>query len=89
MQNNRTPLYWVSYRGHTKIVAMLLKFGADFRTCDNVSTFYYVITFSTLSEYINLILIHIMFCGSKLLLEHVKRVFVFTFCSKISTMVFY
>ena len=42
MQNGRTLLFWASFRGHTEIVAMLLKFGADFRRCHTVSTFYYV-----------------------------------------------
>ena len=44
MQNDRTLLFWASFRGHTEIVAMLLKFGADFRSCHTVSTFYYITT---------------------------------------------
>ena len=40
MQNDRTPLYWASFRGHTEIVAMLLKFGADFSSYHMVRTSY-------------------------------------------------
>ena len=42
MQNDRTPLFWASFRGHTDIVAMLLKFDADFSVCSMVSISYYV-----------------------------------------------
>jgi ankyrin repeat protein len=37
MQNNRTPLFWASARGHTKIVEILLKGGADFISRRKVS----------------------------------------------------
>ena len=50
MQNDRTPLYWASFRGHTEIVAMLLKFGADFSSCSKVSTSYFITFISAVSE---------------------------------------
>ena len=50
MQNDRTPLYLASLRGHTEIVAMLLKFGADFSSCDTVSTSYFITPISAVSE---------------------------------------
>ena len=46
MQNDRTALYWASFRGHTDIVVMLLKFGADYRSCSMVSTSNYIIPIS-------------------------------------------
>ena len=52
MQNDRTPLYWASFRGHTEIVAMLLKFGADLSSCDMVSTSCFITPISTVSEYV-------------------------------------
>ena len=53
IQNDGTPLYWASFRGHTEIVAMLLKFGADFSSCDTVSTSYYITPISIISEYVD------------------------------------
>ena len=53
MQNDRTPLLWASFRGHTEIVAMLLKFGADFSSCDTVSTSYFITPISAVSEYVD------------------------------------
>ena len=50
MQNDRTPLYWASFRGHTEIVAMLLKFGNDFSSCNMVSTSYFITPISVVSE---------------------------------------
>ena len=52
IQNDRTPLLRASFRGHTEIVAMLLKFGADFNSCSKVSTSYFIIPISTVSEYV-------------------------------------
>ena len=52
IQNDRTPLYLASFRGHTEIVAMLLKFGADFNSCSKVSTSYFITPISTVSEYV-------------------------------------
>ena len=53
MQNDRTPLFWASFRGHTEIVAMLLKFGADASSCDTVSTSYFITFISAVSEYVD------------------------------------
>ena len=53
MQNDRTPLYWASFSGHTEIVAMLLKFGADLSSCDTVSTSYFITPISAVSEYVD------------------------------------
>ena len=53
IQNDRTPLYWASFRGHTEIVAMLLKFGADFNSCSKVSTSYFITPISAVSEYVD------------------------------------
>ena len=53
MQNDRTPLYLASFRGHTEIVAMLLKFGADFNSCHTVSTSYFIIPISAVSGYVD------------------------------------
>ena len=50
MQNDRTPLFWTSLRGYIEIVAMLLKFHADFSSCRMVSTSYYISLISTVSE---------------------------------------
>ena len=58
IQNDETPLYLASFRGHTEIVAMLLKFGADFSSCDTVSTSYFITPISAVSEYVD-IYIHI------------------------------
>ena len=54
MQNDGTPLSWASFRGHTEIVAMLLKFGADFSSCDTVSTSYFITPISAVSEYVDI-----------------------------------
>ena len=53
IQNDRTPLLWASFRGHTEIVAMLLKFGADFNSCNTVSTSYSITPIFAVSEYVN------------------------------------
>ena len=53
MQNDTTPLHWASFRGHTEIVAMLLKFGADFNRCQTVSTSYFITPITAVSEYVN------------------------------------
>ena len=53
IQNDRTPLYWASFSGHTEIVAMLLKFGADFNSCSKVSTSYFITPISAVSEYVD------------------------------------
>ena len=53
IQNDRTPLSWASFRGHTEIVAMLLKFGADFNSCSKVSTSYFITPISAVSEYVD------------------------------------
>ena len=53
IQNDRTPLLWASFSGHTEIVAMLLKFGADFSICDTVSTSYFITPISAVSEYVD------------------------------------
>ena len=53
IQNDRTPLFWASGRGHTEIVAMLLKFGADLSSCDTVSTSYFITPISAVSEYVD------------------------------------
>ena len=50
IQNDRTPLYLASLRGHTEIVAMLLKFGADLSSYRTVSTSYFITPISTVSE---------------------------------------
>ena len=68
IQNDRTPLLWASGRGHTEIVVMLLKFGADFNSCDTVSTSYFITPISAVSEYVavytyvNLILVTLSTC---------------------------
>ena len=51
IQNDDTPLSLASLRGHTEIVAILLKFGADFSSCDTVSTSYFITPISAVSEY--------------------------------------
>ena len=53
IQNDRTPLLWASFSGHTEIVAMLLKFGADFSSCDTVSTSYFITPISAVTEYVD------------------------------------
>ena len=53
MQNDKTPLYWASFRGHTEIVAILLKFGADCNSCSKVSTSYSITPIFAVSEYVN------------------------------------
>ena len=53
IQNGRSPLYLASFRGHTEIVVMLLKFGADFSSCDTVSTSYFITPISAVSEYVD------------------------------------
>ena len=53
IQNDRTPLYWASFRGHTEIVAMLLKFGANVSSCSKVSTSYFITPISAVSEYVD------------------------------------
>ena len=53
IQINGTPLYWASFSGHTEIVAMLLKFGADFNSCSKVSTSYFITPISAVSEYVD------------------------------------
>ena len=53
IQNDDTPLLRASLRGHTEIVAMLLKFGADFNSCDTVSTSYFITPISAVSEYVD------------------------------------
>ena len=53
IQNDRTPLYLASFRGHTETVAMLLKFGADFNRCQMVSTSYFITPISAVSEYVD------------------------------------
>ena len=53
IQNDRTPLLWASFRGHTEIVAMLLNFGADLSSCDTVSTSYFITPISAVSEYVD------------------------------------
>ena len=53
MQNDKTPLYLASFRGHTEIVAMLLKFGADLSSCDTVSPSYFITPISAVSDYID------------------------------------
>ena len=53
IQNDRTPLFWASGRGHTEIVAMLLKFGADFNSCSKVSTSYFITPISAVNEYVD------------------------------------
>ena len=55
VQNGNTPLLWASFRGHTEIVAMLLKFGADFNSCSKVSTSYFITPISAVSEYVDII----------------------------------
>ena len=68
IQNDRTPLLWASFSGHTEIVAMLLKFGADISSCDTVSTSYFITRISAVSEYVavytyvNLILVTLSTC---------------------------
>ena len=47
MQNDKSPLYWASFRCHTEIVVMLLKCGADLSNCRTVSTSYYITPTST------------------------------------------
>ena len=54
IQNDRTPLFWASFRGHTDIVAMLLKFGADPSSCDMVSTSYFITPISAVSDYVDI-----------------------------------
>ena len=49
IQIDGTPLFWASLSGHTEVVAMLLKFGADFNSCSKVSTSYFI----TVSEYVD------------------------------------
>ena len=53
IQNDRTPLYWASFSGHTEIVAMLLKFGADLSSCDTVRTPYSITPISAVNEYVD------------------------------------
>ena len=53
IQNDDTPLFRASFRGHTEIVVMLLKFGADFSSCDTVSTSYFITPISAVSEYLD------------------------------------
>ena len=53
IQNDDTPLLRASLRGHTEIVAILLKFGADFSSCDTVSTSYFITPISAVSEYVD------------------------------------
>ena len=43
MQNDRTPLLSASFRGHTEIVEMLLKFGAHSSSSRMVSTSYFIL----------------------------------------------
>ena len=62
MQNDRTPLFLASIRGHTEIVAMLLKFGADFSICQMVSTSYYIIPISAVSEKVDVYTLNIHLC---------------------------
>ena len=53
IQNDRTALSLASLRGHTEIVAMLLKFGADLSSCDMVSTSYFITPISAVSQYVD------------------------------------
>ena len=53
IQNDDTPLLRASLRGHTEIVAMLLKFGADLSSCDTVSTSYFITPISAVNEYVD------------------------------------
>ena len=54
IQNDRTPLLWASFRGHTEIVAMQLKFGADFNSCSKVSTSYFITPISAVSQHVDI-----------------------------------
>ena len=67
MQNDRTPLFLATIRGHTEIVAMLLKFGADFSICQTVSTSYYITRISTVSEKVDIYTFNIHLCVEILL----------------------
>ena len=79
IQSDRTPLYWASFSGHTEIVAMLLKFGADLSSCSKVRTPYSIIPISAVSEYVDVYTyINIDPCNSRR--THVQRGLLYWVC---------
>ena len=53
IQIDGTPLLWASFSGHTEIVAMLLKFGADPSSRNTVSTSYFITPISAVFEHLD------------------------------------
>ena len=60
IQNDGTPLIRASFSGHTEIVAMLMKFGADFNRCQTVSTSYFITPISAVSEYVDVYTLYVL-----------------------------
>ena len=79
IQSDRTPLFRASFSGHTEIVAMLLKFGADFNSCDTVSTSYFITSISAVSEYVDVYTcVNIDHCNPRH--AHVQRGLLYLVC---------
>ena len=88
VQNDRTPLFWASFRGHTEIVAMLLKFGADFNSCSTVSTSYFITPISAVSEYVDVhIYVNIDPCNPWC--SHVQRGLLYLVCVSVCLLLLY